>query len=127
MKIFPRLLLAFSAIVLAIVALMHTSCFSEISVAVAKSDLIPFVSKGLKVLYLQFSVTLIVLAVVFAAAAVRLGAVSKATILLLALVPVITAALGYYFIGNFIGSHLGLIAGVAAILGGLQYSTTNRL
>jgi hypothetical protein len=126
MKILPRLLLTFAAIVLAIVALMHTSCFSEISVAVAKSDLVPFVGKGLKVLFLQFSVTVIVLAVVFAAAAVRPRAVSKAMILLLALVPLITAVLGYYFIGNFIGSHLGLIAGVAAILGGLRYSATNR-
>ncbi|HEU5245810.1 MAG TPA: hypothetical protein VFU09_01855 [Candidatus Udaeobacter sp.] len=121
-QFFPRLLLTFAAIVLAIVALMHTSCFSEISIAVAKSDLVPFVSKGLKVLYLQFSVTAIVLAVVFATAAVRPGAVSKAMILLLALVPVITAALRYYFIG----SHMGLIAGVAAILGGLRYFATNR-
>ena len=122
----PRLLLTFAAIVLALVALMHTSCFSEISAAVAKSDLVPFVGKGLKVLYLQFSVTAVVVAVVFAAAAVRPGAVNKATIFLLALVPLITAALGYYFIGNFIGSHMGLIAGVAAILGGLRYSATNR-
>jgi hypothetical protein len=126
MKLFTRLLLTFASIVLAFGAVMHTSCFSEISGAVAKSDLVPFVGKGLKVLFLQFSVTAIVLAVVFATAAVRPGAVNKAMILLLALVPVITAVLSYYFIGNFIGGHVFLIAGVAAILGGLRYSATNR-
>ena len=68
---------------------MHTSRFSEIFFAVAKSDLVPFVGKGLKVLYLQFSVTAIVLAVFFAAAAVYSSAVNKGLILLLALVPVI--------------------------------------
>jgi hypothetical protein len=48
-------------------------------------------------------------------------------IFLLANVPVITAALAYYFIGNFFGAHIFLVAGVNAILGGFLYPAAKRL
>ena len=86
------------------------------SAAVAKSDIIPFIGKGLKVLWLQDSTIAIVLAIVFAAVAVRPGIASKQVIILLALIPMITAALTYHFIGNFVGGHIFLVAGVALLV-----------
>jgi hypothetical protein len=120
MKMLGRILLAFSAILLAVGAWIHTSAFNKVSAAVAKSDLDAFVGKGLKVLWFQDSTIAIVLAIVFAIVAIRPLAVSKTVIVLLGLVPVVTAALAYHFIGNFIGGHIFLTAGVAAIVGGLS-------
>jgi hypothetical protein len=79
------------------------------------------------VLWLQDSTIAIVLAILFAVVAIRPTAASKPVIVLLALVPVITAVLTYYFIGNFFGAHIFLVAGVATILGGLLYPATKRL
>ena len=121
MKLLGRVLLAFSAIVLALGAWKHTAAFNKVSAAVAKSDLDPFVGRGFKVLWFQDSTIAIVLAIVFALVAIRPFAASKIVIVLLGLVPVITAALAYHFIGNFIGGHIFLAAGAAAILGGLLF------
>ena len=65
----------------------------------------------------------IVLALVFAAIAIRPGAMGKALLFLLTLVPLVTAALLYHFIGNFIGGHVFLAAGVAALLGAVLLGT----
>ena len=123
MKVVGRLLLLFSAIVLALAAWMHTLGFNRASAAVAKSDIDAFVGNGLKVLWLQDSTISIVLALVFAAVAIRPGAICKALLLLLALVPLVTATLLYHFIGNFIGGHVFLAAGIAAILGAVLLRT----
>lgn len=127
MKLLRRGLLAFSATVLAIGAWIHTAGFDRMSAGVAKSDLNPFLGRGIKVLWLQDSTIAIILAIVFAVVAIRPAAVSKPVIVLLALVPVITAALTYHFIGNFFGGHIFLVAGVAAILGGLLYPAAKPL
>jgi len=127
MKLLGRILLAFSAIVLAIGAWIHTTGFDRMSAGVAKSDLNPFLSKGFKVLWLQDSTIAIVLSIVFAFVAIRPAAASQPLIFLLALVPVITATLTYYFIGNFFGGHIFLVAGIAAILGAVLYPATKRL
>ena len=91
------------------------------SVAVAKSDLVPFVGRGLKVLWLQDSVIAIVLGIIFGTIAARGSAAPRWIIVVLGLIPVATAGFVYLFIGNFIGGHVFLTAGVAAILGGLLY------
>jgi hypothetical protein len=127
MKLLGRILLAFSAIVLAVGAWIHTAGFDRMSAGVAKSDLSPFLGRGFKVLWLQDSTIAIVLAIVFAVVALRPAAASKPVIFVLAIVPVITAALTYYFIGNFFGGHIFLVAGVAAILGRLLYPAAKRL
>jgi hypothetical protein len=127
MKLLGRVLLAFSAIVLAVGAWIHTAGFDRMSAGVAKSDLSPFLGRGFKVLWLQDSTIAIVLAIVFAVVALRPAAASKPVIFVLAIVPVITAALTYYFIGNFFGGHIFLVAGVAAILGRLLYPAAKRL
>lgn len=119
MKLLGRILLTFSAILLVIGAWIHTSAFGRVSGAVAKSNIDAFVGKGLKVLWLQDSTIAIVLAIVFATVAIRPFAASKTVVVLLGLVPVVTAALVYHFIGNFVGGHIFLTAGVAAIFGGV--------
>jgi hypothetical protein len=127
MKSLGRILLAFSAILLGIGAWIHTSAFSKVSAAVAQSDLNAFLGKGLKVLWLMDSTVQIILAIVFATVAIRPFAASKAVVVLLSLVLLATAALIYDFIGNFVGGHIFLTAGVAAILGGLLHSGSQRL
>jgi hypothetical protein len=126
MKLFGRILLAFSAVLLTIGASIHTAAFGEVSAAVATSDLAAFFGKGLKVLWLQDSTLATVLAIVFAIVAIRPLAASKTVIVLLGLVPSVTAALVYLFIGNFIGGHIFLTAGLAAILGGLLWPQATK-
>src|SRR5713101_2183095 len=101
MKSLSRILLAFSVIVFAFGAWIHTSAFGRMSDAVAKSDLPPFFGNGFRTLWLQDSVLQIV-------------------VVILGLLPITTAILIYHFIGNFIGGHIFLAGGLAAVLGGLM-------
>jgi hypothetical protein len=119
MKLFSRILLAVSAILLAAGAHFHTSAFNKTATAVAESNLPAFLGNGLKVLWLQDSVITNVLAIIFAIVALKPTAAPKWIIVVLALVPIVTAGLVYYFVGNFFGGHIFLTAGSAAILGGL--------
>jgi hypothetical protein len=119
MKIFSRILLGLSAILLAAGAHFHTSAFGKTSAAVAESNLPAFLANGLKVLWLQDSVIANVLAIIFAVVAIKPTAAPKWIIIALAFVPIITAGLVYHFIGNFFGGHIFLTAGIAAIFGAL--------
>ena len=119
MKIFGRTLLAFSALLFAFGAWIHTSAFGHVSAAVANSDLPEFFGKGFKTLWLQDSGLQIVLAILFALTAIRPSTATRWVIVLVALIPFTTAMLAYYFIGNFIAGHLFLVASVSAIMGGL--------
>jgi hypothetical protein len=119
MKLLSRIFLAVSAILLAVGAHFHTSAFNKTATAVAESNLPAFLGNGLKVLWLQDSVITNVLAIIFAIVAVKPTTAPKWIIIVLALVPIVTAVLVYHFIGNFFGGHIFLTAGIAAILGGL--------
>jgi len=119
MKVFSRILLAISALVLAFGAYIHTSAFGRVSAAVAKSDLPAFFGKGFRTLWLLDSTVQIVLAIIFGFLAIRPLAASKPIVLLLGLIPATITALIYYFIGNFVGGHIFLTVAVTAILGGL--------
>jgi len=59
-----------------------------------------------------------VLGIIFGTIAARGSAAPRWIIVVLGLIPVATAGFVYHFIGNFIGGHVFLTAGVAAILGG---------
>ena len=119
MKALSRILLAFSAIVFAFGAYIHTSAFGRMSEAVAKSDLLPFFGNGFRTLWLMDSTVQIALALVFAIVAIRRSAATRPIVVLIALVPLSTAGFIYYFIGNFVGGHIFLAGGLAAILGAL--------
>jgi hypothetical protein len=117
LKTLSRILLALSAILLAVGAHFHTSAFNKTASAVAESNLPAFLGNGLKVLWLQDSVITNVLAIIFAVVSIKPTAAPKWIVVVLALVPVATACLVYHFIGNFFGGHIFLIAGIAAISG----------
>lgn len=119
MKVFPRILLAFSALLFLFGAWIHTSAFGKVSAAVAKSDLPEFFGKGFKTIWLMDSALQIVLAILFLFVAIRPLIASRWVIVLVALIPLTTAILAYYFIGNFIAGHLFLVASLAAIFGAL--------
>lgn len=119
MKTISRILLAFSAIVFAFGAYIHTSAFGRMSAGVAKSDLPAFLAQGFRTLWLMDSAVQIALALAFALVAIKPNAATRPVVILIALVPLSTAAFIYYFIGNFIGGHIFLAGGLAAILGAL--------
>jgi hypothetical protein len=120
MKVLSRVLLAFSAIVFAFGAYIHTSAFGRMSDAVAKSDLPPFFGNGFRTLWLMDSSVQIALALIFAVVAIKRNAATRSIVVLIALVPLATAVFIYHFIGNFIGGHIFLAGGLAAVLGGLM-------
>ena len=119
MKVLSRILLGFSAIVFAFGADIHTSAFGRMSDAVAKSDLPAFFGNGFRTLWLMDSAVQIALAMVFAIVAIKPNAATRPLVILVALVPLSTAGFIYYFIGNFVGGHIFLAGGLAAILGAL--------
>jgi hypothetical protein len=118
-KTLSRILLAISALIFAVGTWIHTSAFGRMSAGVAKSDLPAFLGNGFRTLWLMDSSVQVVLAIVFALAAMKPTMATKPLILLIALIPLATAIFIYHFIGNFIGGHIFLTGGVAAILGGL--------
>ena len=126
MKVLSRILLGFSAIVFAFGAYIHTSAFGRMSEAVAKSDLLPFFGNGFRTLWLMDSTVQIALALVFAIVAIRPSAATRPIVILIALVPLSTAGFIYYFIGNFVGGHIFLAGGLAAILGALLKSENRQ-
>lgn len=128
MKVLSRILLSFSALVFAVGTWIHTSAFGRMSDAVAKSDLPAFLAQGFRTLWLMDSAVQVGLALVFALVAIKPNAATSPVVILIALVPLSTAGFIYYFIGNFIGGHIFLAGGLAAILGALlkeNLSTTN--
>jgi hypothetical protein len=124
-KSFPRFLLAFAALVLAVGALMHASAFHKVLSAIIASNLAPFAANSLKVLWLGDSTTCLTLALVFGFIAARPFATTRSLIVILSFIPAATVALIYTFIGSFVGGHMLLVAAVAALIGGLQYQKTN--
>jgi hypothetical protein len=119
MKAVSRILLGFSAIVFLFGAWVHTSAFGRVSAAIGKSDLPAFFGNGFRTLWFMDSVVQIVLAILFGLVAIRPIVAAKSIVFLIALIPLCTACFIYYFIGNFIGGHLFLTGGVAAIIGAL--------
>jgi hypothetical protein len=122
-KRLPRLLLAFSALLLAVGGLMHARAFDKTlaAIAAAGAALPPFYAGSFKVLWLSDSATLIILALVFAWIAARPVVAARSVVVLLALVPAATSALLYTFLGSFIPAHLLLVAAGSAVAGGLRW------
>ena len=119
-KLLSRILLAFSALVFACGAYIHSSAFGRMSTGVAKSDLPVFLAQGFRTLWLMDSAVQIALALVFALVAIKPNAATRPIVILIALVPLSTAGFIYCFIGNFIGGHIFLAGGLTAVLGGLM-------
>ena len=118
----PRILLALSSLILLVGGLMHAAAYNKTLSVVAASNLPSFYASSLKALWLIDSATLITLAAVFGFVAVRPLLASRSVLILLTIVPAVTAFFLYKFIGNFLPAHLLLASAIAAICGamGLQ-------
>lgn len=118
---FSRILLALSAIILALGGAMHASAFKKMLSTVDASNLPPFYANSLKGLWLIDAATLFTLAIIFAVICAQPTSASRSVIILLALVPAATAFFLYRFIGNFLPAHMLLASAAAAIIAALRF------
>src|SRR5207245_11481874 len=95
-----RILLALSAVILALGGAMHASAFRKMLSAVDASNLQPFYANSLKGLWLIDAATLFTVAIIFAVISAQPTLASKSVIVLLALVPAATAFFLYRSIRN---------------------------
>jgi hypothetical protein len=119
-KVFSRMLFAFSALIFLVGGSLHALAFPKASTALSTVSLIPFYSNSFRALWLIDSATLVILAILFAIIAIRPQVISKWAAILVALIPFATAVLIYVFVGSFFAAHMLLGASLAAILGGLM-------
>jgi len=123
-NLFPRILLAFSGLILLAGGLMHAAAYGKTVAATAASDLPPFFANSLKALWLIDSATLITLSVTLGWLAVRPAFAHRSVVLLLAIIPAATAFFLYRFIGNFLPAHMLVVAATAVVLGALGLSSS---
>lgn len=126
-KIFPRLLLALSALIMAAGGLLHARAFDKTVAAVANSNLATFYANSLKALWLIDSATLLTLAVVFGLIAARPSLATRLVIIVLAVIPAATAFFLYKFIGNFVPANMLMGAAIAAVVAGLAWGTARAI
>lgn len=98
---------------------MHARAFSGAAEVAASSDLPAFYANSLRALWLIDSATLLLLAVACGLISARPSLAAGALILLLALIPMATAALLYTYIGMFLPAHLLLASAVMMAVAGL--------
>src|SRR5215813_11977617 len=82
----PRILLAFSSLLLVVGGAFHAAAFNRTLDAIATSNLPPFFGNSLKLLWLADSTTMFILAAVFVLIASRPSMVTKPVVVLLALI-----------------------------------------
>ncbi len=116
----PRLLLAFSALLLVVGGIAHAAAFHGASAAIGASNLGRFFGNSSKALWLSDSSNMFILAAIFSLIAARPSSAASPVVLLLALIPVATAVLIYVFLGAFFAGHLLLAAGATAFFAGLR-------
>jgi hypothetical protein len=124
-----RISLAVSALILAAGGVVHGLSYTKASDLVAQSNLKPLLAAIFNALWLTDSATAFVMALVFATLAAQPGWATRPFVAILALVPLASAAVIYATIGAFIGGHVMLAAGVAALVGAAYKGsvTTNEL
>jgi hypothetical protein len=112
-----RWLIVAGSVVLFLTALLHGSGYVQISPVLEKSAMIPFVTSGLKALWLIFSVHLAVLSAAFIAAS--LTPHGRRLVLLCTLIPACDTILLFHFVGVFIGTVALAVATLLFLAGGL--------
>jgi hypothetical protein len=122
-KALSRFMLAFAALVLAVGALMHAFAFNKILSAISASDLASFAANSLKVLWLGDSASCILSRPFSDSSPLTLRQPQNASSSFSRWYPQ-PRHLIYTFIGGFIGGHIQLVAGIAALMVGLQYPRT---
>jgi len=112
-----RWLIVAGSAVLFLTALLHGSGYLQISRVVEKSDMKPFLTGGVKALWLMFSIHLLVLGAVFIAAS-RIPK-GRGLVLLCTLIPACDTILLFHFVGAFIGTIALAVATLLFLAGGL--------
>jgi hypothetical protein len=118
---FPRALLGLSVLILAVAGVMHAMAYGKTVAVVAASNLPVFFGNALKLFWLGDSATLLILAILFAAIAIRPKSASGSLVVLLSLLPASTAVLLYAFLGMFFAAHILLAVAVLVFIAGLQF------
>jgi hypothetical protein len=121
MKMLPRILLAFAAVILILGGAMHAAAFKRASAAIAAVNLIPLYANSFRALWLIDSATLFILALLFGVLAFRPRLATRSIVILLALIPAATALLIYNFVGSFFPAHMLITAAIAVFVSGLQF------
>lgn len=111
-----RILLGFAALLLLAGGLLHAYAFPGAQAALAKAALPAFYAGSFRALWLIDSASLVILAGLFAAIALRPEVGTRPVLVFLALLPAATACLIYWFVGPFLPAHVFVVA-AAAVLG----------
>jgi hypothetical protein len=116
-----RLLLVFAALCLAGGACVHTLSYPKVAGVAEHSSLPTLFTAAFKALWLIDSVGSMVLALAFALVAAFPGTASRSVVVLLALAPLAYAIALFSTMGNFFPGYLMLVAGAAALIGGVLH------
>ena len=116
MKI-ARWLIAAGSTVLFLTALLHGSAYGQVSRAVEKSGMGPFLTGGFKALWLILSIHLMVLSAVFIVASWT--SKGRRLVLLCTLIPALDTVVLFHFVGVFIGPIALAVATLLFLAGGL--------
>ncbi|HEY1768940.1 MAG TPA: hypothetical protein VGG02_01625 [Chthoniobacterales bacterium] len=119
---FARFFLGLAAALLLFGGILHTRAFPKAVAAVGNSNLAPFFGKALQGLWLIDSTVLFTLGFVFGLLALRPRLASGAVIVLVGVIPAMTAVLLYRFIGAFPAAHLLLAVTVCVVLAGSMWN-----
>src|SRR5208337_2081840 len=112
-----RWLIVAGSAVLFLTALLHGSGYLQVSHVLETSDMKPFLTGGVKALWLMFSIHLLVLGAVFIAAS-RIPK-GRGLVLLCTLIPACDTILLFHFVGAFIGTIALAVATLLFLAGGL--------
>jgi hypothetical protein len=116
-----RFLLAFSSLLSALGGAIHAAAFGKALPIISASNLPRFYGGSSKALWLEDSAVLFVLAAVFGLFAIRPSSATRPVVMLVALIPSVTAVLIYTFLGNFFAGHILLAIALPALYAGLQF------
>ena len=117
----PRLLLAFSSLLSAFGGAIHAAAFRKALPIISASNLPHLYGGSSKALLLEDSAVLFILAAVFGLIAIRPSTATRPLVMLVALIPAVTAVLIYTFLGNFFAGHILLAIALPALFAGLQF------
>jgi hypothetical protein len=111
-----QILLGLASLSMAAGGVMHALAFPKTQAAANASNLPPFFAKSLEMLWLGDSATMFVLALAFGIIAAQPRLAAKPLVVILALLPLATAALLYTFFGPFFAGHIMLATAVLVFL-----------
>lgn len=124
-RIMVRLLFAVTSILLVVIAILHGLGVESLGKKLSSLPPDFFIVGAFRAVWLGFSLTALLLALIFAGAALRPLSVQRWVIGILACIPIGSAILIYTYVGSFFGAHLLFLSGVFAVIGSMMNSNSN--